>query len=95
MFRIEPLTVPTKGGERKYKWKTLLAGLMIDVCVWGGGGGKIEKFKKKKKSPKSTLLADNTRGLVTTKQAKPRPVASAAPHPITPTYGGGGARIEY
>ena len=28
---------------------------------------------------------DNTRGLITTKQTKPRPVASATPHPITPT----------
>ena len=37
---------------------------------------KIEKFMKQK-SPKSTLLADNTRGLITTKQTKTRPVASA------------------
>ena len=35
-----------------------------------------------KKKPKSTLLADNIRGLITTKQTKPRPVASAAPHSI-------------
>ena len=33
------------------------------------------------KQKKSTLLADNTQGLITTK------VASAAPHPITPAYG--------
>ena len=33
-----------------------------------------------------TLLADNTRGLTTTKQIKPRPVAFAAPHPSTPAY---------
>ena len=39
----------------------------------------------KQKKPKSTLMADNTRGLITTKQTKPRPVAFAAPHPITPT----------
>ena len=32
----------------------------------------------KKKSPKSTLSADNTQGLIKTKQAKPRPVASVA-----------------
>ena len=32
------------------------------------------------KSPKSTLLADNIRGLITTKQKMPRPVASAAQH---------------
>ena len=36
-----------------------------------------------KKKPKSTLLADNTRWLITTKQTKPRQVASSAPHPIT------------
>ena len=42
------------------------------------------------KSPKSTLLADNTRELITTKQRKPWPVALAAPHPIT--WGGGGKR---
>ena len=50
------------------------------------GGGKLENLRNKKKSPKSTLLADNARGLTTTKQTKPRPVASAAPHPITPVY---------
>ena len=48
----------------------------------GGGGDKIEMFMKQKK-PKSTLLADNTRELITTKQTKYRPVASAAPHPIS------------
>ena len=31
-------------------------------------------------------MADNTRGLTTTKQTKPRPIASVAPHPITPAY---------
>ena len=52
----------------------------------GGGGGKLENLKKK---PKNTLLTDNTRGLLTltTKQAKPRPAASAAPHPITQRKG--------
>ena len=34
----------------------------------------------KQKSPKSTLLSDNTQGLITTKQKKPRPVAYEAPH---------------
>ena len=63
----------------------------------GGGGGKycfqsITKEKNKtdgnqwdlwnKKKP-DQLLADNTRGLKTTKQKKPRPVVSAASHPIT------------
>ena len=46
-----------------------------------GGGGR------------STLLADNTQGLITTKQTTPRPVAFAAPHPITPTWRGGGGKI--
>ena len=32
-----------------------------------GGGSKIEKIMKQKR------LADNTRGLITTKQTKPRP----------------------
>ena len=36
----------------------------------------------KQQSPKSTLLADNTQGLITTKQTKPLPVVSATPHPI-------------
>ena len=38
----------------------------------------------KQKETKSTLLADNTQGLITKKQTKPRLVASAAPQ------GGGG-----
>ena len=50
-----------------------------------GGGVKLENYKTQK-NPKSTLLADNTQGLITTKQTKPRPVASAPPHPITPAY---------
>ena len=45
----------------------------------------MEHFMKQQ-SPKSTLLADNTRNLITTKQTKLRPVASAAPHPITPAH---------
>ena len=47
-------------------------------------GDNIGEFMKQKKSPKSTLLADNTLGLITTKQTKPKSVASAALHPITP-----------
>ena len=49
-----------------------------------GGGVRIGKGMNKQKSSQSTLLADSTRGLITTKQTKPRPVAS--PHPITPAY---------
>ena len=45
-------------------------------------GDKIGQFMKQK-SPKSTLMADNAQGLITTKQTQSRPVASAAPHPIT------------
>ena len=45
------------------------------------GGRKIGQFHETKK-PKSTLLADNTRGLRTTKQTKPKLVASAASNPI-------------
>ena len=66
---------------------------VIELYLYGGGG-KIWKFVKQKKT-KSTLLASNTQGLMTTKQTKPRPVASAALHPITTVYvticiGGGG-----
>ena len=46
-----------------------------------GGGSKIEKFYETKK-PKSTLLTDNTRELITTKQTKPKLVSSAALNPI-------------
>ena len=35
-----------------------------------GGGGKVGKYMKKK-GAKSTLMADNTRGLITTKLTKP------------------------
>ena len=56
----------------------------------GGGGSKLENFMKQK-SPKSTLLGDNTQRSITTKQTKPRPVASVAPHPIK---GGGGVKLE-
>ena len=64
-------------------------------CLFGnaGVGGNIGKLMKQNK-PKSTLLADNTRGLIT-KQTKPRPVASAAPHPITPAVGGGGGNWKF
>ena len=48
-----------------------------------GGGGEVEKLIYETKKPKSNLLASNTRALITTKQTKPRPVASAAPHHIT------------
>ena len=51
----------------------------------GGGGGKIGTLRNTK--PKSTLLSDNTEGLITTKQTRLRPVASAAP--ITSVRGGG------
>ena len=39
------------------------------------------KSKKQLIKKKITLLARNTRRSITTKQTKPRPVASAAPHP--------------
>ena len=48
---------------------------------WRAWGSKITKIFETKK-PKSTLLADNTQGLITAKQTKPRSVASVAPHPI-------------
>ena len=50
------------------------------VGLWGVG--LIGKCMKQKE-PKSTLLADNTQGLRTIKQTKPRPVASEAPYPPT------------
>ena len=45
--------------------------LHIECVGLGGGGSKIGKFMKRKE-PKSTLLADNIRGLIATKQTKPR-----------------------
>ena len=42
-----------------------------------GGGGGVNWDIYETKSPKSTLLADNTQGY----KIKPRPVPSAAPHP--------------
>ena len=50
-----------------------------------GGGSKIFETKKK---PKSTLLADNTRvDNNKINKAQPRPVASAAPHPMNRVRG--------
>ena len=57
-------------------WKATTAA--ADVSMGRGRGSEIGKFMKRK-NPKSTLLADNTQGLITTKQTKLRPVASAAP----------------
>ena len=46
-----------------------------------GGGNKIGKFMKQKKNAEyQHTRVDNN------KQTKPRPVASAAPHTITPAY---------
>ena len=56
----------------------------VVVCL-GRGGGEGGRVKL---DTKSTLWA-STRELETKKQTKPRPVASAAPHPITPAGGGG------
>ena len=39
-------------------------------------GGEVGKFMHYAQKPKSTLLADNTKSLITTKQTKPRPVTS-------------------
>ena len=41
---------------------------------------------KQKRTPKSIMLACNTRGLITTTQTKTRPVFSATPHLKTPVY---------
>ena len=56
-----------------------------EAVVWGGGGSKIWNLWNKKKS-KSTLVADKT---------KPKPVASAAPHPITPVKNIGVKMVEW
>ena len=61
-------------------------------CCWearkaGEVEGEIEKNYETKYNPKSTILTANTRAFKTTKQTKPRPIASAASHPI---IGGGG-----
>ena len=68
-----------------------LSGTNPDTLYWGilrlsaqrelgGGGVKMGNLWNKKAQINSV---DNIRGLITTKQTKPRPVASAAPHPIT------------
>ena len=57
--------------------------LIVKEITILGGGGKLENLWEKKKKPKSTFLANNTEA---TKQTKPRPAASAAPHPITPSH---------
>ena len=44
--------------------------------LWGRGEWKIYATKNK---AQNQLLAENTQGLIKTKQTKPRPVASAAP----------------
>ena len=53
------------------------------ILTYHLGGGVNKNNMKQKKKPKSTLFADKTQGLITTKQTKPRQVASAAPHPRT------------
>ena len=64
-------------------WKKTKAQNQLNIdgrgfCMWGlwlhlendgGWGVKSWQFLKQKKSPKSTLLADKTRGLITTKQS--------------------------
>ena len=44
------------------------SGSFQDISILEGGGVNWKKLMKQKKKPKSTLLADNTRGLITTKQ---------------------------
>ena len=67
--------------ELFYCFFTLLIAHMdiyVKGCA-GGGGGKLKNKNKnwnlwnQKKSKKSILLASNTRGLIITKQTKPRP----------------------
>ena len=52
---------------------------MEGCCVRLGGGSKIGKLMKQKQTPKSTLLADNTQGLITTKQTKSRSLLHRIP----------------
>ena len=85
------MTRGTRGGVRRWEHKQLLptwmnfwqaaSGTLVSTMElsWEGGGGKIGKSMKQKEAKKNTtLLADNTWGLITTKQTKPRPVASVA-----------------
>ena len=60
-------------------------------CTCGGGGYYWIIYETKK--PQSTLLAENTQGLITTtKNAQTSRFFTAAPHPITRR--GGGELIE-
>ena len=74
-----------------------IGGVNIPNCHVGEEGGfwrgvgKIRIFmkRKNKQTPKSTLLADNTRGLrTTTNKAR----QSLLQHRITPAAGGGGGK---
>ena len=58
-----------------------VGGLVEEEGVHAWGGGEIGKFMKQKKNPKSTLLADNTRGLKPTKQAQASRFCSELNHP--------------
>ena len=77
------------------------------ATTWGGGvklenlWNKNEKTrgegwnKKKKAQSQLRWLTTHKQGLITIKQTMTRPVASAAPHPITLAWGGGGGDEEY
>ena len=55
--------------------------LNVQKGALGGGGGKIGNLWNKKKTKiNSVRWQHNTQRLITNKQTKPRPVASAAPH---------------
>ena len=77
-----PLSRP-QGYQVFHNLQLALGTCFVDIAVALGeeGGGKNGKNYETKK-PKSTLLADNARGLIITKQTKLRTVASATPHPI-------------
>ena len=63
--------------------RSIVAPCMADLA---GGGGKIWKFYETKKAYNQLCWMITHKGLITTKQTKPRPLASAAPHLITPAY---------
>ena len=82
---VEKKEINSKAGKWRGRKKDILI-LYVDRNQGLGGGGLENLWNNKRPKINSTLLADNTRGLIKTKQTKSRPVASASPHLITPAH---------
>ena len=87
MFTVNPFQVKSMSERRHNFPLSTWSNVPPRMYIWGVGGSKrylgvVHKRFKLKVIMK--WLTDNTRGLITTKQTKLRPVASATLHPITP-----------